>query len=255
MNSQHAELDAERPLCLSCVRLCIACVLCVPCAPPARRSGLTWAWLGTRGERTPYPNSWIDHYATSRPVVVDSVRLDAAGLAADVPSLYLRSVYWASITMTSVGYGDIVPNEREEGGEHAVAIVVMIGGLFLYLMLSAEFTTLISNSSRLGEQFRTIVDQTTRYLNYRRVPSGLRRRVRDYFALRWRRTRGFSEAAVINGLPRSLAVDVRVELYKGLLDRVPLFKGVEDTFVRQLVKLVTLDFYMPDGASAGLSIR
>ena len=47
-------------------------------------------------------------------------------------------------------------------------------------------------------------------------------------------------------MPRSLALDVRVELYKGLLDRVPLFKGVEDTFVRQLVKLVTLDFYMPD---------
>ena len=57
-------------------------------------------------------------------------------------------------------------------------------------------------------------------------------------ALRWRRTRGFSETAVINDLPRSLALDVRVELYNGLLDRVPLFKGVEDTFVRQLVKLV-----------------
>ena len=37
-----------------------------------------------------------------------------------------------------------------------------------------------------------------------------------------------------------------MELYKGLLDRVPLFKGVEDIFVRQLVKFVTLDFYMPD---------
>ena len=75
---------------------------------------------------------------------------------------------------------------------------------------------------------------------------GLKKRVRAYFALRWRRTRGFSESSVINDLPRSLALDVRVELYKGLLDRVPLFKGVEDIFVRQLVKFVTLDFYMPD---------
>ena len=70
--------------------------------------------------------------------------------------------------------------------------------------------------------------------------------MRAYFALRWKRTRGFAETAVINDLPRSLALDVRVELYMGLLERVPLFKGVEDTFVRQLVKLVTLDFYMPD---------
>ena len=118
--------------------------------------------------------------------------------------------------------------------------------MILYLLLSAEFTTLISNSSRLGEEFRTTVEQTSRYLNYRHVPPGLRKRVRNYFGMRWRRTRGFSETAVINDLPRSLALDVRVELYKGLLDRVPLFKGVEDTFVRQLVKLVTLDFYMPE---------
>ena len=115
-------------------------------------------------------------------------------------------------------------------------MVVMLGGLVLYLLLSAEFTTLISNSSRLGEEFRTTVDQTSRYLNYRHVPVGLTKRVRAYFALRWMRTRGFSEADVINELPRSLALDVRVELYKGLLDRVPLFKGVEDIFVRQLVK-------------------
>ena len=44
---------------------------------------------------------------------------------------------------------------------------------------------------------------------------------------------------VINDLPRSLGLDVRLELYKALLENVPLFTGVDDTFVRQLVKLVT----------------
>ena len=34
---------------------------------------------------------------------------------------------------------------------------------------------------------------------------------------------------MINELPRSLALDVRVELYQGLLDRVPLFQGVEES--------------------------
>lgn len=209
-------------------------------------SGLLWAWFGTRNDRRPISGSWIEAYTTNRPVSVGGEPLTAQRLAEDVPTLYLRSVYWATITMTTVGYGDITPSSSLADGEFAVAMGVMLAGLVLYLLLSAEFTTLISNSSRQGEEFRTVVEQTRRYLAYRHVPAGLRKRVRAYFALRWKRTRGFSETAVINDMPRSLALDVRVELYKGLLDRVPLFKGVEDTFVRQLVKLVTLEFYMPD---------
>ena len=67
----------------------------------------------------------------------------------------------------------------------------------------------MSNSNLQSNAFRTHVEQTMRYLSYRKIPATLRRRVRAYFALKWQRTRGFVEKGVIDELPRSIGMDVR----------------------------------------------
>ena len=66
-------------------------------------------------------------------------------------------------------------------------------------------TTYISNIDHISSGFRTLVEQTMRYMDYRSIPLGLKRRVREYFSHKWRRTRGFVERTLIDELPYSIS--------------------------------------------------
>ena len=46
-------------------------------------------------------------------------------------------------------------------------------------------------------------------------------------------------------MPRSIALDVNMEIYKELILKVPLFKGVEIAFIRAIVKFTFPEFFMP----------
>lgn len=56
--------------------------------------------------------------------------------------LYMISLYWAIMTLTSVGYGDVIPVNTDE---KILCCIVMIGGIFMYSYIVGSFTNLITN--------------------------------------------------------------------------------------------------------------
>ena len=154
---------------------------------------------------------------------------------ADATPLYLRDLYFTVLTMTSVGYGDITP-AADSAPQQFFAWGVMFVGTAMYAILFAVMTTYISNLDAMGDHFRTDVQQTIAWANYRELPDELRSRILRYFSYKWRKCRGLNEVDVIEELPRSIAQDVNLEIYRSLIQKVPLFKGVEISFIRAIVK-------------------
>ena len=105
-------------------------------------SGLMWAWVGTRNRPEPVTGSWLYAYTSSRTVTLDGQPLTAAKLAEDIPTLYLRSVYWATITMTTVGYGDI---SGQNPTERLVNILVMLIGVIAFSFMTGALSSILQN--------------------------------------------------------------------------------------------------------------
>lgn len=160
----------------------------------------------------------------------------------DLPTRYTISLYWAVTTLTTIGYGDILPVTFSE---YVYTIFCMYVGVSFYAFIAANVATVLASLDTNTQLHNQKMDKLNEFLKVTKMPSSLRRRLRKYFSLYWTQlgalmpydTRKLIEE--IN-LP-ALRSEVTGALYKDMLARVPFLRNREGNFITNIVtKLVPL---------------
>ncbi|KAF0714357.1 hypothetical protein AaE_011592 [Aphanomyces astaci] len=80
---------------------------------------------------------------------------------------YLSSLYWAIVTMTTVGYGDITPKTKTE---LIIAMFVMIIGVSMFGYVIGNITSLVDNINASGRMQSQHITTLKEYVIVRNLP-------------------------------------------------------------------------------------
>lgn len=155
------------------------------------------------------------------------------GVAAefDPKTNYVHALYWCITTLTTVGYGDITPHNN---AQIVYAIATMIIGAGLYGYIIANVANILANINPARVHYLENMARLTAFMSYRNLPADLQKRIRDYHGYLWDKRLGYEESTVISALPVSLRTEVSLFLNRDIIERVPLFRGASEDFIRAI---------------------
>ncbi|KAI5434670.1 hypothetical protein KIW84_021484, partial [Lathyrus oleraceus] len=157
----------------------------------------------------------------------------------DLWKRYTTSLYFAIVTMTTVGYGDIhAVNMRE-----MVFVMVYVSlDMVLGAYLIGNMTALIVKGSKT-EKFRDRMRDLMKYMNRNQLGRDIREQIKGHVRLQFESS--YTDAVVLHDIPISIRSKISQSLYLPYIENIPLFRGCSSEFINQIVTRLHEEFFLP----------
>jgi hypothetical protein len=147
---------------------------------------------------------------------------------------YITAFYFAIMTMTTVGFGDIVPSSTPER-LYMIAAMVVGGGMYGFII--ASLASVVTSLDMNQKQYYTKMDTIHSYMSYRKFSTPLRHRVHRYFKKFYEVNSALDEKAILNDLPDNLRTEVMKLIVNESVTMSYLFRSLPDSAVTRLATL------------------
>ena len=157
---------------------------------------------------------------------------------------YIASLYWAMMTITSIGYGDIAATPGN-ALEQSVGVVLMLSGGMIWGTVIAVFCGVLANMDPKGTEFKRTMDNLNSFMSEQGLPPEMRVKLREYFHQTRHLQVARSNKELISMMSPMLQGKVVWEINQRWLKHVWFLRNAEDKFMVKLALTLTAAVFAP----------
>jgi len=146
---------------------------------------------------------------------------------------YIAALYWAIMTITSIGYGDIRAPDGNTWEQSWCAVLMLFGGM-IWGSVIAIFCGVIANLDPAGTEFRQTMDNLNRFMELQGLDHPMRQQLREYFHQTRHLLIARANKLLIESMSPMLQGLVVWKVNERWLRHVWFLRSAEDSFMVQL---------------------
>ncbi|XP_049878861.1 uncharacterized protein LOC126375855 isoform X2 [Pectinophora gossypiella] len=157
---------------------------------------------------------------------------------------YLGSLYWSTLTLTTIG--DLPTPETN--AEYVFTIVSYLIGVFIFATIVGQVGNVITNRNANRLEFERLLDGAKTYMRHHKVPGGMKRRVLRWYDYSWSRGRiqgGGDINTALGLLPDKLKTELALHVNLSVLKKVTIFQECQPEFLHDLVLKMKAYIFTP----------
>jgi Cyclic nucleotide-binding domain/Ion transport protein len=157
---------------------------------------------------------------------------------------YVKALYWAITTITTIGYGDITP-DKTKNFQMIFTMAVQILGAGAYGYIIGNIANMLANIDMAKSRHQERVDRINSFMKSKKIPQNLQEQVFQYYNYLWETRKGYNDETILSELPESFRFEFAMLLNRSIIEKVPLFKGADQTLVREVIFKLKPCIYIP----------
>lgn len=160
----------------------------------------------------------------------------------EIYTLYNKSLYWAVTTLTTIGYGDIVPTTNIG---RIYTMIIMIIGVGIYGFVIGNVFNLISQADRYKEQTKEKFNDLSLFMKHYDIPEQLQYSVFSYYNHLYTKRLSDNDTKIIAELPNALQLELQTYMNMKLIGNVPAFKLCTHACLKSIAGSLEQMFFSP----------
>ena len=143
-------------------------------------------------------------------------------------SMYISSLYWALVTMSTIGYGDILPTTT---AERFFVVCAMLIGTSVFAYVVGSVCTIVASMDKKSSEHHELMDTLNAMARELHIKEDLQMRCRDFFRYRHSSTNLDDWRLMLELMSPDLRGEVAMMQCGPWINNVPFFRGAPDNFI------------------------